>query len=110
MFETEQHGEVTLIRSEDELDARNASRAKALFTELVASGRHDLVIDLSPVNFIDSSGLGALLTALREARSAGGTVKLCGMSAPVKAIFELTRMYRVFDVFVDADEAVASFS
>lgn len=109
MFKTEKRGEVMVVVAVEELDARNAQRAKQFFNDLVAAGEKRMVVDLSPVNFIDSSGLGALLTALREARRVDGDVKLCGMRAPVKTIFELTRMYRIFDVFTEADEAVRSF-
>jgi len=109
MFETEQFGDVAAVTVAEEMDSRNAQQAKDQFKTLVGDGNSRIVVDLTPLNFIDSSGLGALVTALKAARQAGGDVRLCGMSAPVKSIFELTRLYRVFDIFENRSEAVASF-
>ena len=109
MFETEQFGEIFAVTVAEEMDSRNAQQAKDHFKGLVGDGNSHIVVDLTPLNFIDSSGLGALVTALKAARQAGGDVRLCGLTAPVKSIFELTRLYRVFDIFENRSEAVASF-
>ena len=109
MFPVEHVGGVAVVSVSAEMDARNAGRAKDFFKQLIAGGGSKVVIDLSPVTFIDSSGLGALLTALKASREAGGDTRLCGMSAAVKTIFELTRMYRVFDIFPGREEALKSF-
>ena len=110
MFETEQYGDISAVTVAEEMDARNAQEAKTYFKELVGAGSSRLVVDLTPLNFIDSSGLGALVTALKAARQAGGDIRLCGLTTPVKSIFELTRLYRVFDIFENRAEAVASFN
>jgi anti-sigma B factor antagonist len=68
-----------------------------------------LVLDLSEVDFIDSSGLGALVSCLRQAHSMSGEIKLSGLRKPVRALFELVRMHRVFEVFNGTDEAVTSY-
>jgi anti-sigma B factor antagonist len=68
-----------------------------------------LVIDLSKVEFIDSSGLGALVSCLRQAHATGGEIKLAGLKKPVRVLFELVRMHRVFEVFNNSDEAVTSY-
>jgi anti-sigma B factor antagonist len=109
MFEMEQLGDVATVTVAEEMDSRNAQQAMDYFKELVGGGSSHLVVDLTPLNFIDSSGLGALVTALKAARQAGGDIRLCGLSAPVKSIFELTRLYRVFDIFENRTEAVESF-
>jgi|JI10StandDraft_1071094.scaffolds.fasta_scaffold151870_3 anti-sigma B factor antagonist len=109
MFETTVIGTVTTLVAPSELDARNSTAARDHLKKLVEGGASRLVIDLSTVSFIDSSALGALLTVLKAARAAGGDVKLCGMTPPVKTIFELTRLFRVFDVFPSAESAAASF-
>ncbi|QQR75661.1 MAG: STAS domain-containing protein [Holophagales bacterium] len=109
MFQTTAIGNVTTLVAPSELDARNAPAARDYLKKLVEAGASRLVIDLSAVSFIDSSALGALLTALKAARSAGGDVKLSGMTPAVQTIFELTRLFRVFDVFPSAEQAAASF-
>jgi anti-anti-sigma factor len=110
VFASERHDSVLLVTTGDELDARNAAQAKEFFRELVDGGDRQLVIDLSRLSFIDSSGLGVLVTALKTARQAGGDVRLCGLSESVRSIFELTRLFRVFNTFDDSAAAVASFA
>lgn len=92
----------------DELDASNAAEFKrdigpALFTN------QRLVLDLSRMRFIDSSGLGAMLSCLRQLSGKGGDLKLCGLSKQVRALFELVRMHRIFDICATREEAVAAF-
>ncbi len=68
-----------------------------------------LVLDLSKVEFIDSTGLGALVSCLRQARAVNGAVKVAGLTKSARALFELVRMHRVFEVFNSTDEAVTSY-
>ena len=110
MFTTETLDGITVVTTDEELDARNAQEAKEFFRGVVAGGQSRMVVDLESLNFIDSSGLGALLTALKTCRAEGGDVRLCRLSEPVRAIFELTCLFRVFDAFDDRDTAVASFT
>ena len=99
MFSIENHDAVTLVTVSEELDAGNAQQAKEFFKELVAGGSISVVVDMSPLDFIDSSGLGALVTALKIARQDNGIVRLCALSPPVKSIFELTRLSRLFEIY-----------
>jgi anti-sigma B factor antagonist len=69
-----------------------------------------LVFDLSSLEFVDSTGLGTLISCLRQVNAAGGSIKLCGLTKPVRALFELVRMHRVFEIFNDAEEAANSYS
>ena len=68
-----------------------------------------LVFDLSRLRFVDSSGLGAFISCLRKLNAMGGDLKLCGMSKPVRNVFELVRMHRVFDILDTPEEAVRAF-
>jgi anti-sigma B factor antagonist len=69
-----------------------------------------VVLDMTDVRFVDSSGLGALISCLRHVRGNQGDLKLCSMSKPVRALFEMTRMHRVFNILETRDEAVRSFA
>ena len=69
-----------------------------------------LVFDLSRLRFVDSSGLGAFLSCLRHVNAKGGDLKLCGMSKPVRAVFELVRLHRIFDILGTREEAVRAFT
>jgi anti-sigma B factor antagonist len=92
----------------DELDASNVGELKRDVAPVLEANTH-LVIDLSRVRFVDSSGLGAMLSCLRQLSAKGGDLKLCGMSKQVRATFELVRMHRIFDIFSTREEAVRAF-
>ncbi|HVW85532.1 MAG TPA: STAS domain-containing protein [Bryobacteraceae bacterium] len=90
------------------LDASNAKEFKAELNPLLTQGAR-IILDLSALKFVDSSGLGAMLSSLRQVSASGGDLKLCGMNRPVRALFELVRMHRVFEIFNTRDEALRSF-
>lgn len=92
----------------EELDASNTGEFKQHMAPVL--GEHlKVVIDLAHVRFIDSSGLGAMLSCLRQLSSRGGDLKLCSMSKPVRAAFELVRLHRVLDIYPSRTEAVQAF-
>jgi anti-sigma B factor antagonist len=90
------------------LDASNARAFKEAIKPLLTQDAK-LVLDLSKVEFIDSSGLGALVWCLRQAHTTGGDIKLSSLRKPARALFELVRMHRVFEVFNSPDEAITSY-
>src|ERR1700754_41286 len=102
----EKVGNITVIGVEgDSLDASNAQDFKRAVAPAVAENCK-LVFDLSLLQFIDSSGLGAFLSCLRQLHATGGDLKLCGMTRPVRGLFELVRMHRIFDIHNTREEAV----
>ncbi len=90
------------------LDASNVAQFKEAIQPHMAD-HPCLVIDLSPVEFMDSSGLGAMLSVLKKIDLIHGDLKLCGLSRKVRALFELVRMQRIFEIFNDRQEALKSF-
>jgi len=68
----------------------------------------NLIIDLNEVRFIDSSGLGVLVSGFKNASARNGVLLLCSMQPQVKSMFELTRLHRVFDIYATSDEALIS--
>ncbi len=105
----EQIGDVTVVVLPGEsLDASNAAEFKqAIATVLEKHAK--VVFDMSQLRFVDSSGLGAILSCLRQLNARGGDLKLCGMTKPVRALFELVRMHRIFDIYNTRDEAIGAF-
>jgi anti-sigma B factor antagonist len=105
----EQIGDVAVATvAVEDLDAGNAGEFKRDMAPVIdAHGK--LVLDLSRLRFVDSSGLGAFISCLRKLNAKGGDLKLCGMSAAVRGVFELVRMHRVFDICTTRDEAVRAF-
>lgn len=90
---------------ENRLDARIALSIKNYLIEKFDQGTFNLVIDLKEVNFIDSSALGAFVTALKLLGNRGSLV-LAGVNENVMEIFRLTRMDRIFQIFETASDAV----
>ena len=106
---TETFGNVVIALAPGEtLDAGNAKDFKSEVAPLITPGAR-MVVDLSKLKFVDSSGLGAMLSCLRQLNAIGGDLKLCGMSRPIRALFELVRMHRVFEIFNTREEALRSF-
>jgi anti-sigma B factor antagonist len=90
------------------LDSGNADEFKMSVAPILAeAGR--VVFDLGELEFVDSSGLGSFLTCLRQLNATGGDLKLCRMRKPVRTLFELVRMHRVFDILGTPAEAIAAF-
>ena len=91
-------GDVFIVTvKEKRLDARVAVACKNYLTEKFDESVYSIIVNLSEVQFIDSSGLGALVTALKILGNRG-TMKLFGVNESVKEIFQLTRMDRIFDL------------
>src|SRR5215469_3313675 len=102
-------GEVTVVLLPGkDLDASNTADFKSVIAP-VLKAHTKVVFDLSQLRFIDSSGLGAFLSCLRQLSTNRGELKLCGMSNQVYQTFELVRMNRIFDIYDTKDEAVQAF-
>jgi anti-sigma B factor antagonist len=100
---------VTVVAVTGDLDLLAADKVKRTLTNLIDRGRLALVVDLADVAYIDSSGLGALVTAMKHARSAGGDIKLCALQTEVRSIFEMTRLIKVMGVYPTRQDAVVSW-
>ena len=105
----EKSGVVLIEIKEERLDAHNSGELKAEMLKLFDEGKNNIVIDLKDVRFVDSSGLGSLVSGFKNASARNGILKLCGLQPQVKSMFELTRLHRVFEIFPGLDEALASF-
>lgn len=105
LVEVAQDGGLTVIRPRvRRLDASVAPAFKREVGALVAAGMRHFVVDLGDVRFLDSSGLGALVSILKSA-GFQGQMSLCGVGGSVQNLFRLTRMDKVF--VIDADLAAA---
>lgn len=92
----------------DELDASNTAEFKQQMAPILAEHRKP-VLDLAELRFIDSSGLGAMLSCLRQLSEKGGDLELCGLSRSVRAAFELVRLHRVLDIHSTRAQAAGAF-
>ena len=91
-----------------ELDAANTAEFKRDMAP-VLDAHAKVVLDLTRLRFIDSSGLGVLVSGYKNAATHQGSIKLCSLQTQVKSMFELTRLHRVFDIYQTMDEALESY-
>lgn len=94
------------------LDLQVAGEFRTALLHLIDAGHHRLVVDLANVEFVDSSGLGALVSALKTLRllKGGGDIRLANVRPSVVALLEIIRLQRVFFSYPSVDQAVQSFA
>ncbi|MGA2207637.1 MAG: STAS domain-containing protein [Terracidiphilus sp.] len=94
-------GRITL--GEGSVQLRDAIR------DLIGKGQRNILLDLGEVTYIDSSGLGELVSAYTTARNQGASLKLLKLTKKVHDLLQLTKLYTVFDIYDDEASAIASF-
>ncbi len=97
-----------VLRVTGEIDVATAPRLREHVVTLVAEGETRLVVDLEGVDFIDSTGLGALVGALKRVRTHGGELAIVCTRSRLLKVFEITGLGRVFEVHDTVDAAVAA--
>lgn len=99
--------DLTVLRlHEERLDAHISQEFKEYLLRLLENGAKALILDLSEVRFVDSSGLGALLSGHKNAGLREGRFALSGVQARVQSMFELTRLHRVFEIHPTVEAAL----
>jgi anti-sigma B factor antagonist len=103
--------EVLIVKiDEQRATVEISSKLKEELLAKIEDGSQNIIVDLSSSDFVDSSFLGALVAGLKKATMKSGDLKIIGLQAPVRAMFELTRLYRIFDIFDTQEEAISSFN
>jgi anti-sigma B factor antagonist len=77
--------------------------------QLTAKGRRKILLNLAEVTYIDSSGIGEMVSSFTTLSNLGGSVKLLKLTTRVRDLLQITKLYTVFEVFEDEGEAVRSF-
>ncbi|CAA9215691.1 MAG: hypothetical protein AVDCRST_MAG77-183 [uncultured Chloroflexi bacterium] len=91
------------------LDLLSAAAVKQRLATEVAAGHKKLIVDLGDVAFIDSSGLGALISGLKAARQAGGDLRIARPCDQARLVMKLTTLDRVLRPYLTVDEAIAGY-
>jgi anti-sigma B factor antagonist len=102
--------EHTVLEVGGEVDVYTAPRLRERLVELVDSGARNIVVDLGRVDFLDSTGLGVLVGALKRLRAAGGTFGLVCAKEPLLKIFRITALDQVFPIFASVEGATSTAS
>jgi anti-anti-sigma factor len=92
-----------VVRPTGILDSTQASQLRKEINAQLDTSAEVILIDLKDVTFIDSSGLGALVSALKMVRTKGGKLFICSINDQIRMLFELTSMDRVFQVYADEE-------
>ena len=90
-----------------EIDLHVSPTVTAALNDVIDQKPERLVVDLSEVTYIDSAGLAALIQAMQKVEGYGGKFMLSGLQETVRSIFEISRLDQVFQIFPDADAALA---
>ncbi len=99
-------GQVAVVTPEGRLDLASASEFKQMLVDTVEAGDRILVVDLSKVPFVDSSGLGALISGMKATRLAGGDLRIAQVGEQARLILELTSLDKVMKIYPTVEEAL----
>ena len=107
---TRQVRDVTVVDIEGRIVlGEESARLRELVNELLKSGHKKILFNLADVQYIDSSGLGSLVSAFTSVRRQGGELKLLNLTSKVHDVLQITKLYTVFDIMDDEAVAINSF-
>lgn len=104
---TEQDGVTILKPNVKNVDTKNIAEFRSQMKQAL-DGESQVVVNMEEIQFMDSSGLGAFLSGMRDVTSKGGELRLCAVTPPVRTLFELVRLHRIMDIHESLEGAVAS--
>jgi len=100
---------VAVVAPTGRLDVAGAPTLKDAISETLKNGQARVVIDMEGVSFVDSTGLGSVIAALKMVRSSKGDLRLAAPNQQVRVVLELTTLDRVFPYFATVEEALTDF-
>ncbi len=103
-------GGLTVLSPSGRLNMTSAIDLRETIGAVVSAGDVYIVVDLSDIEFIDSSGLGGLISGLKTAREAGGDLRIAAPSEQVQLVLQLTNLGRVLVHYDDTEAALASWA
>jgi anti-sigma B factor antagonist len=107
-LDVSERGGYSVLAVSGEVDVATVPRLREQLHGLVAEGNTRIVVDLDGVDFLDSTGLGVLVGALKRVRSNDGELTLVCTQPRIRKVFEVTGLTKVFTLYDSVDEAVAS--
>jgi anti-sigma B factor antagonist len=106
-----QVGDVTIVDISGRIELGDESAAlRSLILDLLGEGHIKILLNLHDVHYMDSTGLGTLVSAFTSARKLGGELKLVNLTEKLTDLMQMTKLYTVFDVSNDEAAALKSFS
>lgn len=108
VLETHRHDDLTVIAVKGEVDLYTAPSLKDRIADLVSGGKSRLAVELSGVEFMDSTGLGVLIGGLKRCKEAGGSLALIAPREPVVKVLAITGLDKVFRIHESVEQAGSS--
>jgi anti-sigma B factor antagonist len=108
-FEVRKQGDITVIDVEGQLIVGNRQELKQKVLEELEKGGRKFLIDFSSTGYIDSSGLGVLVSLSKKIREQGGELRLANLNEDLRTLFELTKLDTLFHIATNREEALSSF-
>ena len=108
-IQTKDEGGVLVVRVEGQLIVGNRSELKELVHAALAAGERKFLLDFARTGYIDSSGLGALVSLGKKVREEGGEMRLAGLNEDLRSLFELTKLDTLFSIAETPQQALAGF-
>jgi anti-sigma B factor antagonist len=109
-YKRDDQGKVSILRLEGKLmGGPDADEFKRVVKELVAEERTQVLVDMSKVSWVNSTGLGILISNYTTVKNHGGTLKLMGVNQRIDQIFMVTKLHTIFETFDDEASALTSF-
>lgn len=97
-----------LTVQDERIDAHNSGELKEYLLQMMDKGENNIIVQLEHVRFIDSSGLGALLSGHKHMVAKSGRFALANIQQQVLSMFELTRLNRIFEIYADINEILTN--
>ncbi len=103
-------GDIVVLDISGEIDLYNAPEIKDIINKLIEEMKYNVIINLERVSYIDSSGIGALISSLSNLKKYHGGLKIINVYASVRKVFELTKLTSFFDIYESEEDAIEAFS
>jgi anti-sigma B factor antagonist len=100
---------LTVCHVEGEIDINSSPGIKKSFDKVLSAKTPKIIVNLSKVTYVDSSGLATLVEILKNMRSYGGRLRLTNLSSKIKSLFEITKLEKLFEIMADEQEAISTF-
>lgn len=108
-MKTESKNGLIVCHIDGEIDIHSSSGLKKEFDKLTTKKTPKIVINLTKVTYVDSSGLATLVGILKDMRTYGGKMRLANMSPKIKSLFEITKLDKLFEILASEEEAISTF-
>ena len=102
-------GDIVIVTIEGDIEFDDSIQLNELFGTIIKDGNPKIVLDLKICNYIDSSGIGALVEGLKSTQKAAGDLRLCNLNDDFQEILMMTRIIKYFQIFNSVEDAVKSF-